>query len=108
MTEQLDTLLQEAAPLSAVPGVRRRRPTRTEALYRKADRDREAFWAEQARALDWITPWTRVLDWKPPHAQWFVGGRLNVSANCLDRHSPGPAGTRRRSSGRASRATGGS
>ena len=36
--------------------------------------------------LDWLEPWKKVLSWEPPHAQWFVGGKLNVSANCLDRH----------------------
>ena len=88
MTSQLSTLLDErrrfppsaafSAQANAGPG-----------LYATADQDREAFWAEQARALDWMTPWTQVLDWKPPHAQWFVGGTLNVSANCLDRQVSG-------------------
>jgi acetyl-CoA synthetase len=56
------------------------------ALHRAAEQDREGFWAEQARALQWIQPWDRVLEWRPPHAKWFVGGQLNASANCLDRH----------------------
>src|SRR5207253_10685966 len=43
-----------------------------------------------AATLDWIAPWSKVLDWDPPFAKWFVGGRLNVSANCLDRHVGGP------------------
>jgi acetyl-CoA synthetase len=55
-------------------------------VYARAAADPEAFWAGFARELDWIQPWTQVLDWKPPHAKWFVGGRLNISANCLDRH----------------------
>ncbi len=50
----------------------------------------KGYWADQARALDWIRPWDRVLEWNPPHAKWFVGGKLNVSANCLDRHLTGP------------------
>jgi acetyl-CoA synthetase len=57
-----------------------------EALYRKSVDDPEAFWAEQANALDWVRKWDRVLDWKPPFARWFEGGQLNLSANCLDRH----------------------
>ena len=61
----------------------------TDALYARRAR-LEAFWEEQARALDWISPWTQVLEWTPPHARWFVGGKLNVSANCLDRHLAGP------------------
>ena len=42
------------------------------------------------RELEWFTPWTKVLDWQPPHAKWFVGGTLNVSVNCVDRHVRGP------------------
>ena len=59
---------------------------RTEA-DRAASEDHEAFWEEQARALDWAEPWTQVLDWSnPPYAKWFVGGKLNVAHNCVDRH----------------------
>ncbi len=57
------------------------------ALYDQADADREAFWAEQAGRLSWETPWNQVLDWSnAPFAKWFVGGRLNVAYNCVDRH----------------------
>ena len=57
------------------------------ALYAAADADREAFWAEQAERLDWDTKWDQVLDWsQAPFAQWFVGGKLNVAHNCVDRH----------------------
>ena len=56
-------------------------------LYERADADREAFWAEQARDLHWHTPFTKVLDWSnPPFATWFEDGELNVAYNCLDRH----------------------
>jgi len=48
--------------------------------------DPEAFWDERARELPWIRPYTRVLDWQPPEVRWFVDGRINVSAVCLDRH----------------------
>ncbi len=61
-----------------------------EAMYAKAAADPQAFWAEQAQSLTWDTPFTKVLDWKEPHCKWFVGGKLNVSANCLDRHLAGP------------------
>ncbi len=46
----------------------------------------EAFWAEESRRIDWIEPWTKVVEWEPPFARWFVGGKLNISVNCLDRH----------------------
>ena len=57
-----------------------------EQLYRRADAEPEAFWAEVAGDLAWTKKWTKVLDWKHPDAKWFVGGRLNASATCLDRH----------------------
>jgi acetyl-CoA synthetase len=55
-------------------------------VYARAAADYEAFWAEQANTLEWFKKWDTVLDWKPPHAKWFVGGTLNVSVNCVDRH----------------------
>ena len=56
-------------------------------LYDRAEADRLAFWAEQANRLSWETPFTEVLDWsEAPFAKWFVGGKLNVSYNCVDRH----------------------
>jgi acetyl-CoA synthetase len=59
----------------------------TAAMYEEADADRLAFWAEQANRLSWDTPFGDVLDWsEAPVARWFVGGRLNVAYNCVDRH----------------------
>src|SRR5207247_2248755 len=60
-----------------------------ESGYARAAKDPESFWAGFAAELEWIKPWSRVLDWKPPHARWFVGGQINASANCLDRHVRG-------------------
>ena len=88
MTSQIETLLDES---------RRFPPTEefaaqanaTEATYQAAVEDREAFWANEAGGLDWIEPWHTVLEWTLPHAKWFVGGKLNVSSNCLDRHVAG-------------------
>ena len=60
-------------------------------MYARSIADPEGFWAEQAaRKLHWFKKWDRVLDWKPPHAKWFVGGTLNASVNCVDRHARGP------------------
>ncbi|HZP81219.1 MAG TPA: AMP-binding protein, partial [Chthonomonadaceae bacterium] len=59
-------------------------------IYARAERDFEGFWAGWAKELEWTKPWDKALEWNPPHAQWFVGGQLNVSANCLDRHLNGP------------------
>ena len=59
-------------------------------LYESASADRLAFWESWAEKLDWFERWHTVLEWEPPHAKWFVGGKLNVSHNCLDRHLDGP------------------
>jgi acetyl-CoA synthetase len=58
-------------------------------IYERAAADPEAFWAGFAKELDWSTPWDTVCEWKPPHAKWFVGGTLNASVNCVDRHARG-------------------
>jgi acetyl-CoA synthetase len=55
-------------------------------LCAEADRDPEAFWGSIARELHWFEPWSKVLEWDAPWAKWFVGGKLNLSHNCLDRH----------------------
>jgi acetyl-CoA synthetase len=55
-------------------------------MYAAAQVDPQGFWTEQAKLLDWFEVPTTTLEWKPPHAKWFVGGKLNVAYNCLDRH----------------------
>src|SRR3954447_21410211 len=56
-------------------------------VYERAAADRIGFWEEQARRLDWAQEWDEALDWSnPPFAKWFVGGKLNVAVNCVDRH----------------------
>ena len=57
-----------------------------EALRAEASADPEAFWARMAAELHWFKKWDTVLKWTPPHAEWFGGGKINVSYNCLDRH----------------------
>ena len=56
-------------------------------IYERAKADPEAFWAEQAQNLDWMEPYKTVLEWDVPWAKWFVGGKLNASVNCVDRHT---------------------
>jgi acetyl-CoA synthetase len=87
MSDQIDTLLSEKRRFPTTAEFAARAAS-TAALY-IAGHDWMRFWEDQARALDWMSLWTRVLDWKPPHAKWFVGGKLNASANCLDRHIRG-------------------
>ncbi len=59
-------------------------------LYDRAAEDYEKLWEDHARELHWFKPWTQVLDWDPPHCQWFLGGKLNLAYNCLDRHLTTP------------------
>jgi acetyl-CoA synthetase len=63
-------------------------------VYEQAERDPEGWWEGWARELDWAQPWEKVLDWNPPWAKWFVGGKLNASHNCLDRHVDAGLGER--------------
>ncbi|MDH3496623.1 MAG: acetate--CoA ligase [Gemmatimonadota bacterium] len=86
MSDRLDTLLHERRTFPPSAAFRRAATVRSKAVYQQASRQRLRFWAAQARELEWDRKWTKVLDWKPPHAKWFVGGKLNASANCLDRH----------------------
>src|SRR4051795_5366015 len=88
MNDQIDTLLSEQRRFPPPRGFAER-AVATESLY-EAAHDWQKFWEEQARELDWIAPWSRVLEWELPHARWFVDGKLNASANCLDRHLNGP------------------
>jgi acetyl-CoA synthetase len=89
MTDQISTLLSEQRRFTPPAGFAAQAAATPE-LYQKAQADRLGFWEEQARALEWLRPWSSVLEWTLPHAKWFVGGKLNVSANCLDRHLSGP------------------
>ena len=63
-------------------------------IFARAESDRLAFWESQARELKWEKPWTKVLDWEAPFAKWFLGGELNISVNCLDRHIEAGIGDR--------------
>ena len=58
-----------------------------ERIYKEAAEDPEAFWGKIAQELHWFKPWTKVLEWDAPWAKWFVGGKINISYNCLDRHA---------------------
>ena len=86
---ELSALLHEHRRFSPSPAFAAKAHMSDPAIYAQAAADPEAFWAGFAAELDWMAPWTQVLDWQPPHARWFVDGKLNVSANCLDRHVTG-------------------
>ena len=84
---ELDVLLGTEKTFPPPPGFAAEAEWRDPAVYERAAADPEAWWAGWAERLEWIEPWETVLDWSdPPHAKWFDGGKLNVSANCLDRH----------------------
>ncbi|MEK6609736.1 MAG: acetate--CoA ligase [Gemmatimonadota bacterium] len=85
-TQRLDTLLDESRRFPPSEAFRSAAHCNSEAPYEEAAGNREAFWARCASELLWYQRWDRVLEWTPPHAKWFVGGKLNASANCLDRH----------------------
>ncbi|HWJ22739.1 MAG TPA: acetate--CoA ligase [Gemmatimonadaceae bacterium] len=85
----IDVLLQENRTFPPSEAFRRDAYVGSSELRDRATADPEAFWAEQARHLEWMRGWDHVLDWKPPHAQWFVGGKINASVNCVDRHVRG-------------------
>jgi acetyl-CoA synthetase len=85
MSDTIDTLLKEGRTFLPPPAFRKTAHVGSPAAYRAGSR-RLSFWSARAKELEWFKPWKKVLDWKPPHAKWFVGGKLNASVNCLDRH----------------------
>jgi acetyl-CoA synthetase len=88
--DEISALLQEARRFPPAEAWRRDAIVNDPGVYARAAADPEAFWSSFARELEWSTPWGRVLEWQPPYAKWFVGGKLNASVNCLDRHIRGP------------------
>jgi acetyl-CoA synthetase len=82
----IDVLLQEHRKFEPSEEFRSQALISSPDVYREAAADPEAYWAARANELQWMRKWDRVLDWKPPHAEWFVGGKLNVAVNCVDRH----------------------
>jgi acetyl-CoA synthetase len=90
LNPEIADLLREDRTFPPPADFRARAVVRDEQIYEEAARDPEAFWARLAAELEWSRPWDQVLDWQPPHAKWFVGGQLNASVNCLDRHVRGP------------------
>jgi len=94
LEQQLEELLaRDSFPPPA--DFRERAAVTNDAVFAAADDDYEGYWAEQAGALHWDRRWDQVLDWSdPPFAKWFVGGKLNASYNCLDRHVEAGRGAR--------------
>jgi acetyl-CoA synthetase len=86
MAEALEALLQEGRTFPPPKEFSKEALVADARVYEDADHDWQGFWAKQALALDWRKEWHTILDWDLPFAKWFVGGTLNVTENCLDRH----------------------
>jgi acetyl-CoA synthetase len=84
MANEIDALLQENRSFPPPEDFRQQANAKDESAYDV--KDREKYWADWAAQLDWQTKWSTVLEWNAPYAKWFVGGTLNASYNCLDRH----------------------
>ncbi|HEX2598053.1 MAG TPA: AMP-binding protein, partial [Terriglobales bacterium] len=86
----IDSILQEQRKFECAPEFAQRAhirsPEEYEQLYKESVEQPEKFWARVARELYWFRVWDRVLEWKAPWAKWFVGGKINLSYNCVDRH----------------------
>jgi acetyl-CoA synthetase len=82
----IDALLSEGRVYRPSAAFRRQANISSPSVYTQAARNPQAFWASIAGELFWYRRWKKVLAWDPPHARWFVGGKTNLSVNCLDRH----------------------
>jgi acetyl-CoA synthetase len=90
VSKSLDTLLTETRVFAPTEEFRAQANFNDPAIYEKAEADPEGYWAEQAKHLTWFQPYHTVLEWNPPHAKWFLGGKLNAAYNAVDRHREGP------------------
>ena len=82
----IEALLQEDRTFPPSDQFRQQANINDPNVYAEAAKDPEAFWARFAGELDWFQTWDKVLEWNPPYAKWFLGGKLNASYNCIDRH----------------------
>jgi acetyl-CoA synthetase len=82
----IEALLQERRTFEPPGEFAKQANANDASVYERAEKDPDAWWAEQAERLDWVEKWDQVLQWDPPHHKWFIGGKLNASYNCLDRH----------------------
>jgi acetyl-CoA synthetase len=88
--EPIQALLKEGRKFPPPKEFTKMARVKTPAIYQQARRNSVKFWEQQAKELRWIKPWRKSLEWKLPYAKWFIGGKLNVSDNCIDRHLEGP------------------
>ncbi|WP_206916439.1 acetate--CoA ligase [Alicyclobacillus suci] len=89
-SQKLSTLMHENRTFPPSDEFRAQANFNDARIYEQAAQDPEAYWSEQALHLSWFKPFETVLKWTPPHAEWFLGGKLNAAYNCVDRHAFGP------------------
>jgi len=88
--EPIQALLKEGRKFPPPKDFVKKALVKSPSVSKDAARDPVRFWEKQAKQLRWMKPWKKTLDWKLPYAKWFIGGKLNLSDNCLDRHVEGP------------------
>src|SRR5436190_20392662 len=86
VVSDIDVLLQENRKFAPSSEFRRDANVSDDSIYESAAKNPEAYWAKAAESLHWFRRWDKVLEGNPPRARWFVGGKINVSYNCIDRH----------------------
>lgn len=82
----VDNLLKEDRLFQPTDAFKSQAIMNDPAIYESAAKDPQGYWVDHAKTLDWFKEWDQVLDWQPPFAKWFIGGKINASYNCLDRH----------------------
>src|SRR5690349_9454831 len=93
-TDAIEALYGEDRTFPPPPEFKARALIQDDEIYRRAEADFEGFWEEEARKLEWSAPWSKVLEWEAPFAKWFIGGKINASVNCVDRHVAAGRGDR--------------
>src|SRR6266581_1311977 len=88
--EPIQALLKEGRKFPPPKEFTRAARVKNPAIYKEPKANPLRFWEKQAKELRWMKPWKKTQEWKLPYAKWFVGGKLNVADNCLDRHVEGP------------------
>jgi len=85
----IEVLLKERRSFPPPKEFKKSAHVRSAQLFARARKDPQRFWVQAAKELDWFKPWKKVLEWNCPWVKWFIGGKINASYNCLDRHVEG-------------------
>lgn len=84
--EEIEALLQEGRSFAPTAEFTKNAVVNDRSLYKRAEKNRLGYWEDRAKELHWFKPWKKVLEWNPPYAKWFLGGKTNIAYNCLDRN----------------------